>query len=134
MFKKLKPKPQQPALPPTPLSAQQQALEEEARKLKEKLDRYKKLVDEAPRIARERERVRRDELISRASRTEARRGSRTALPDSRHADENVLRATLPQTQGRRLRSERKQGRTLFIFLLITLAGVMGWLYYTIAQG
>lgn len=127
-------KSQEPALPSTPLSAQKQALEEQARKLKEKLDRYTQLVDDAPRIAMERERRRREEQNVRASRTEARRGSRTALPDTRHANEDVLKATLAQPTGRRLRSERAQGRTLFVFLLFTLAVVMGWLYYTISRG
>ncbi len=132
MFKKPERKPKQPALPSTPLAAQQQALEEKGRKLKEKLDRYNKLLEDAPRIAKERERLLRDELISRGSRPGARRGSRAALPDSRHANEHVLENNVPQPRGR-LRSERTQGRTLFIFLLLTLAGVMGWLYFTVSK-
>ena len=126
-------KPRQPALPPTPLSAQQQALEEEARKLKEKLERYKKLVDDAPRIARERERARRNELIARASRTEARKGSR-ALPDTRDGEEKRIESGLRAHTDRGLRIERTQGRTLFFFLLLALLGVMGWLYHTVSSG
>ena len=110
---------------PSPLDEQARALAEQEEKLRAKMESCQKLIAEAPAIAREQARQRREELINRASRTDARPGCRTALPDRRF-DVNVA---VP-AQRRRLRAERRQGRLLFFVLLLVLAGLITWAYYT----
>ncbi len=112
--------------PDTPLDARQRAIAEEEATLRAQVQKYQKLIEDAPKIAKERDRVRREQFISRASRTEARPGSRTALPDRRY-DLNV---GVPARQ-RRLRAERNRGRMTFFILLVLLALSFLWLYYTI---
>src|SRR5258708_36873193 len=118
-----------PGPPPaaSPLDARQRSLAEEEAKLREKLEQCQKLIEDAPKIARERARQRRDELITQATRTEARPGSRAALIDRRFYEANVA----APAQHRRLRAERRQGRLTFFVLLIVLGAVIFWLYYTV---
>lgn len=114
----------------TPLDDRQRILAEEEAKLRQKMEQYQKLIEDAPKIAKERARQRRDELITRASRTDARPGSRAALIDRRYYEVNV--AAQPVRQ-RSLRSERHQGRMLFFLLLIVFSAVICWLYYTVTH-
>jgi hypothetical protein len=118
-----------PAPPPagSPLDARQRSLAEEEVKLREKMEQYQKLIEDAPKIARERARQRREELITRATRTEARPGSPGTLIDRRYYEVNVA----APAQHRRLRAERRQGRLTFFVLLIVFSAVIFWLYYTV---
>lgn len=115
---------------PSPLDAKQQELAAEEAKLREEIVRRQRLIEKAPEIAKEQAKRRREELINRASRTDARPGSRVALPDRRFGVE--LNAALPARQ-KRLRSERNQGRLAFFALLFLLVGVLYWAYYTFTQ-
>jgi hypothetical protein len=112
----------------SPLDAKQKELAEQEAKLRAEMERHQRLIEKAPEIAKEQARRRREELINRASRTEA--GSRVALPDRRHGFE--LNAALP-ARHKALRAERNQGRLLFFTLLFVLAAVLYWAYYTFAQ-
>ena len=112
----------------SPLDARQRSLAEEESKLREKMEQYQKLIEDAPKIALERARLRREELITRATRTDARPGTRAALIDRRTYDANVAVASLPH---RRMRAERRQGRLTFFILLMVFSAVIFWLYYTV---
>jgi len=54
---------------------------------------------------------------------------RVALPDRRFSELNVAVPT--KTKG--LRSERRRGRLMFFVLLLTLSGLVYWLYYTVTH-
>jgi hypothetical protein len=73
---------------------------------------------------------RREELINRASRTEARPGSRVALPDRRFNEQ--LNVGVP-ARPRGLRAERRRGRLLFFVLLLTFSVLVYWFYYTVTR-
>ena len=110
---------------PSPIDEKARALAEQEAELRAKMASVQKLIEEAPKIAEAQARQRREELINRASRTDARPGCRTALPDRRFEANVAVPA-----QRRRLRAERRQGRLTFFFWLLTLAGLMTWAYYT----
>jgi hypothetical protein len=110
----------------SPLDDKARALAEQQAKLREEIERNERLIKEAPKIRKEQERVRREELIKRASRTDARRGSRVALHDPRHGFE--LNAAMP-ARVKSLRAERRRGRFLFFVLLCTFAAVLYWAYF-----
>jgi hypothetical protein len=112
----------------SPLDARRRTLAEEEAKLREQMEQNQKLIEDAPKIARERARQRREELITRATRTDARPGSRTALVDPRYQD---YHATVAPAKRLRLRAERRQGRLTFFMLLIVFGAVIFWLYYTV---
>jgi hypothetical protein len=115
--------------PDTALDAKQRAIQEQEAKLRAQMEKYQKMIEEAPRLAKERERTRREQFIKRAAHAEARFGAGGRLPDRRY-DLNV---GLPARQ-RRLRQERNRGRMMFFVLLLVLAAVVAWLYFTITQG
>ncbi len=92
------------------------------------MERREKLIKEAPRIAEAQAKRRREELVRRASRTEARFGSPGALIDPRHGF-NAEVGALPG--GRKLRKHRNQGMWLFLALCVIFAGVLTWIYYSV---
>jgi hypothetical protein len=114
---------------PTALDEKARALAEAQAKLEAEIARQQKVIKEAPERAKELQQRRRDELINRASRTEARPGSRAALPDRRY---NELNVAVPVRQ-KGLRSERRRGRLMFFLLLLTFCGLVYWLYYTVTH-
>jgi len=114
------------AKPSSPLDDKARALAAEQEKLRAEIERNERLIKEAPKIRQEQARVRREELIKRASRTDARRGSRVALQDPRHGFE--LNAAMPARQ-KSLRAERRRGRFLFFILLFGFAAVVYWAYF-----
>ena len=101
------------AKPTSALDDKARALGEQQDKLRAEIERRERLIKDAPKIAKERERVRREELVKRASRTDARPGSRVALQDPRHGFE--LNAAMP-AQRKSLRAERRRGRLMFFVL------------------
>lgn len=110
----------------SPLDDKARALSEAQEKLRAEIERNESLIKNAPKIRQEQARVRREELIKRASRTDARRGSRVALQDPRHGFE--LNAAMPARQ-KSLRAERRRGRFLFFVLLCGFAAVVYWAYF-----
>ncbi len=115
---------------PSPLDEQKRALAEKEVKLHAEIARRLKLIEQAPLLAEEQQRRRRDELIKRASRTDARHGSRVALQDPRFGYEANLGTPAPM---RRLKSERRRGMLTFFVLCAVLAAVLCWLYYTVIR-
>lgn len=112
----------------SPLDEQKKALAAEEARLRTEMEEREKLIKEAPRIAAAQARRRREELVRRASRTEARFGAPCALVDPRHPFEASTGA-LPR--GRKLRKHRNQGMWLFLVLCAVFAGVLVLVYYTV---
>lgn len=80
------------------------------------------MIADAPRVAEEITRQQREDLISRASVGRSRLDVAISLQDKRYGDEVV--GGRPRGA---LRKERREGRIIFIVLLIALAGAVLWL-------
>jgi hypothetical protein len=119
-------KPEKPTKAANPLDEKARVLEEKQKKLQAEIERNQRLIEDAPKIRKEQERARREELVKRASRTEARRGSRVALHDPRYGFE--LNAAMP-ARVKSLRAERRRGRFLFFILLCAFGAVLYWAYF-----
>ena len=113
----------------SPLDEKQRALAEAQAKLEAEIARQQQVILEAPKRAKEIQLRQRDEFINRASRTEARAGSRVALPDRRY---DQLNTVVPMRQ-RGLRAERRRGRLMFFVLLMTFCALVYWLYFTVTH-
>jgi hypothetical protein len=113
----------------TPLTAKQRALLEEDQRVKAEMEKFAKFVENAPKRAAEIQREQRDELIRRAATMHKGSGA-SALFDRR----TTLEANLAAPAQRRMRAERRQGRLMFFILLLTLAGAIFYLYYTVTHG
>jgi len=122
------PKPKRNEPPASPLDAQKRALAEQEARLQAEIERKKRLIEEAPKIAAAQARARREELVKRASRTEARFGSPGALMDPRHGYEANVGAAV---RSRKLRKHQRQGMWTFFVLCAILKGVLLWVYYTV---
>jgi hypothetical protein len=106
-------------------SAVDQRREERARRATEVRDQMPKvpqMIDEAPRLAQETSRRQREELLDRANQRGSRLDASLSLRDKRWGDEE---------SGRRrpgsLRKERREGRIIFLVLVIALAVAVTWL-------
>ena len=114
----------------SPLEAKMREIAEREAKNRAEMEQCQQVIKDAPLRAKKIAEAQRDELITRAARTETRRGNPAALPDRwRPLEANVA---VP-AQHKRLRAERRQGRLLFFALLFTLLGVGYWLYYTVTH-
>jgi len=103
----------------TPLDRKQQALRETEEKLRKHKAELERLIHEAPRLREETARRRRDEFAHDP------RLSRTPMMD-RHAY-HVSSMANPAFGQRRLRSEKRDGLWLFLFLIAVLASVAFWI-------
>ena len=105
----------------TPLTAKQQELARRESELQEKMQKLQRVIAEAPRRAEERSRQEREELLQRA-RGDSRLNVSMALEDRRYGDFDT------HTPRRRaLRRERREGRIVFLVLVIVLAAAVLWL-------
>jgi Flp pilus assembly protein TadB len=107
----------------TPLTAKQQELANRENELREKMQKLERMIAEAPRVAEETSRRQREELISRASEGRSRLDVSMALQDKRFGDSGHF------SNHRRgsLRKERREGRIVFLVLVIALAAAVLWL-------
>ena len=105
-------------------------LDAEKRRLQREMEEKKQLIERAPQMKAEVEKRRREELVTRASRTEARFGSPGALLDPRYGFELNAGATTP----RKLRRERNRGMWTFFALLILLGLAIYWVYSVVLSG
>jgi len=103
----------------TPLDRKQQALRETEEKLRKHKAELERLIHEAPRLREETARRRRDEFAHDP------RLSRTPMMD-RHAY-HVSSMANPAFGQRRLRSEKRDGLWLFLFLIVVLASIVFWI-------
>jgi hypothetical protein len=129
MFRK-KSNRKEPAAAATPLTAKQRALLEEEQKLKAKMEKMQSFVENAPRRAAEIQREQREELLRRAATMHKGLGS-TSLVDRRATLEANVAANAKE---RHLRSVRRQGRLMFVILLLALGVAVFYLYYTVTHG
>ncbi|MBV9008117.1 MAG: hypothetical protein JO354_02975 [Verrucomicrobia bacterium] len=106
----------------SPVDQKQQELALREDELREKMQQLQRMIEEAPRVAAETSRRQREELIARANESGSRLDASLSLRDRRWGDE--------QWDSRRrvaLRKERREGRLVFLVLVIALALVLLWL-------
>lgn len=105
----------------TALDHSKESLARQESELRDRMAKLERMIEEAPRVAEELGRQQREELLSRATEGRSRLDVAMSLQDTRYG--------LPGGSGRRraLRKERREGRIIFIVLLIALAGAVVWL-------
>ena len=86
------------------------------------MEKLERMIAEAPRVAEETTRRQREELLTRASEGRSRLDVSVALQDKRWGDDS-------RSGGRRgsLRKERREGRIIFLVLVIALTVAVIWL-------
>ena len=106
----------------TPLNEKQQELARAENELRDKMQQLERMIADPPRVAEETNRRQREELISRAGSDGSRLDVSIALQDKRFGDGGGH-------NGRRvsLRKERREGRIIFLVLVIALAAAVLWL-------
>jgi hypothetical protein len=108
--------------PFTPLNQKQEELARAESKLREEMLKLERMIADAPRQAEEKSRREREEILQRASEGGSRLSVSMALQDKRYGDEAY--------EGRRrgsMRKELREGRLLFLVLVIALAVAVIWL-------
>lgn len=108
--------------PDTALDQQQQELAQRETELREQMQKLQRLIEEAPRIAEEKSRRQREELLQRAGFGGSRMDVSVALQDKRYGEDDG--GGRPRVS---LRKQRREGRIIFLVLLIALAGAVVWL-------
>lgn len=106
----------------TPLNQKQEELAQRESQLRGEMEKLERMIAEAPRVAEETTRRQREELLTRASEGRSRLDVSIALQDKRWGDDS-------RTSGRRgsLRKERREGRIVFLVLVIALCVAVIWL-------
>ena len=104
------------------LDQTKQELARQESELREKMEQLEKMIAEAPRVAEELTRQQREELLTRASEERSRLDVSLALHDKRFGDDG--RHLAPR---RALRKERRDGRIVFLLLVIALMIAVVWL-------
>ena len=107
----------------TPLNEKQAELAQREQQLREKMARLQREIEDAPRRAQESDRRRREEMLARAQAGGSRLDVSIALNDKRFSDGGHF------SSGRRprLRKERREGRLVFLVLVLALAIAVVWL-------
>ena len=106
----------------TPLNQKQEELARQESKLREEMLKLERMIAEAPRLAEETSRRQREEILQRANEGRSRLDVATALQDKRYGDDAY--------GGRRrgsMRKERREGRIVFLVLVIALSVAIIWL-------
>ena len=109
----------------SPLDEKRKALAEHERKINDAIERRTRLIEAAPKLKQEQAKQRREELLKRNSRVETGAGARTSLPDKR------FDATTTSRPRPRLKREQRQGMLTFFVLLVAVACVLVWIYFTL---
>ena len=109
--------------PDTTLDHSKQELARRESELRQKMKELEEMIADAPRVAEQITRQQREELLTRASAGRGRLDVAISLQDKRYGDE--VGAGRPRGA---LRKERREGRIIFIVLLIALAGAVLWLF------
>ena len=106
----------------TPLNEKQEELTRREQELRDQMQKLERMIEEAPRVAEEVSKRQREELLARASAGGSRLDVSIALNDKRFGDGGSY-------SGRRapLRKERREGRLIFLVLVIALAAAVLWL-------
>ncbi len=111
-----------PPQPGTPLNQKHDELAQRESQLRGEMEKLERMIAEAPRVAEETTRRQREDLLERASEGRSRLDVSAALQDTRWGNEG-------RTGGRRksLRKERREGRIIFLVLVIALCVAVVWL-------
>jgi hypothetical protein len=111
-----------PPQPGTPLNQKQEELAQRESQLRGEMEKLERMIAEAPRVAEETTRRQREELLARASEGRSRLDVSVALQDTRWGNDG-------RKTGRRksLRKERREGRIIFLVLVIALGLAVIWL-------
>ncbi|CAN5570526.1 hypothetical protein BH18VER1_BH18VER1_07340 [soil metagenome] len=106
----------------TPLNAKQEELAQRESQLHDEMQKLQRMIAEAPRKAEETSRRQREDLLARAAAGGSRLDVSIALDDKRYGDGG-------RYSGRRvaMRKERREGRIVFLVLVISLAAAVLWL-------
>ncbi len=106
----------------TPLNQKQEELAQRESQLRGEMEKLERMIAEAPRVAEETTRRQREELLTRASEGRSRLDVSTTLQDKRWGDDGRI-------SGQRvsLRKERREGRIVFLVLVIALCVAVVWL-------
>jgi|ERR1041385_45093 len=105
----------------TALDQTKEALARRESELREKMEKLERMIEEAPRVAEETLRRQREELLVRANEGGSRLDVSMALQDKRYGN-----ASTPQRRGS-LRKARREGRIIFLVLVVALAIAVTWL-------
>jgi len=107
---------------PSPFRHRQEELARQESELRESVEKLERSIAAAPRVAEETARRQREELRMRAKTGGNRLDVSIALQDRRYGDDG-------ESTRRRgsLRKERREGRIMFLVLVIALAGAVIWL-------
>jgi hypothetical protein len=110
-----------PPQPGTPLNVKQEELAQKETQLRGEMEKLERMIAEAPRVAEETTRRQREELLVRATEGRSRLDVSIALQDKW--------GNAGRSGGRRksLRKERREGRIIFLVLVIALALLVVWL-------
>ena len=106
----------------SPVDQQQEELARRENELRDKMQQLQRMIEEAPRVAAETSKRQREELLARANQSGSRLDASLSLRDRRWGDEE----SSTRRRGA-LRKERREGRIIFLVLVIALAVVVFWL-------
>jgi hypothetical protein len=107
---------------PSTLDQSKEALARQESELRAQMQKLEQMIEQAPRVAEELSRRQREELVRRANEGGARLDVSIALQDKRFREDG--RASRPRGS---LRKHRREGRIIFLVLIITLSLVVIWL-------
>jgi septal ring factor EnvC (AmiA/AmiB activator) len=106
----------------TALDHSKEALARQESELRDKMQKLERMIADAPRVAEEMTRQQREEFLARASAGGSRLDVAVGLQDKRYGDDGGgSRRHGP------MRKERREGRIIFIVLIIALAAAIIWL-------
>jgi hypothetical protein len=106
----------------TTLDQTKQDLARQESELRDQMEKLERMIADAPKVAQELGRQQREELLARATEERSRLDVSLALHDKRYGDDGA-----PFLPRRALRKERREGRIIFILLVLVLMGVVIWL-------
>jgi len=106
----------------TPLNQKQDELVRREKALRDEMQKLERVIAEAPRVAEDLTRRQREEMLARASEGRGRLDVSMALQDKRYGDGGAHSG--PRVS---LRKERREGRIIFIVLVIALVVAVLWL-------
>ena len=105
----------------TALDQTKEALARQESELRDQMEKLQRMIDDAPRVAEQAEKRQREELLMRASQGGSRLDVSLTLQDWRRGETGVAR---PRGS---LRKERREGRIVFVVLVIAVLAAAIWL-------
>jgi septal ring factor EnvC (AmiA/AmiB activator) len=106
----------------TTLDQTKEQLARQELQLRDRVEKLEKMIADAPRLAEQVERRQREELLMRANEGGSRLDVSLALRDKRYGDDPGT--TRPRGS---LRKERRDGRIIFLVLIVALTATVLWL-------